>query len=114
MAHLDEKGREVLDPTPIAVPLRFKRQSFVEHIQAAVRREMSLMAQNHELESFEDADDFDVGDEDWIRSPYEIDADQEFASLYPVEKDKEDKPDSTPQPAPLAKAAEPEGGAGGA
>lgn len=95
MAYIDAQGREVLDDTPIAVPLKFKRQSFIDHIQTLVRQEMSRMALDQGHESFEEADDFDVGDEDWIRTPYELDADQEFMSMYPVEKDTEEKPDAT-------------------
>lgn len=110
MAVIDDVGREHLDQTPIAVPLRFKRQSFVDQIQTLVRQELSRQAQAAELETFEESDDFDVDDDPWIKSQYEIDADQEFASMYPVLNE----PESTPQPAPQAKGSDPEAGSGAA
>lgn len=71
----DEKGREVLDPTPIEVPLSFRRPlTMQEEIQRMVRQELSRAAESSGFESFEESDDFDVEDDDDLvfMSPYEI------------------------------------------
>lgn len=111
MAHLDEYGREVLSQEPVALPIKIRRQSFVDQIRDLIKRELSNRAEEQDYETFEESDDFDVGDEDWLKSPYEIPADDEFADMYPIEKD---KPVSTPQPPEAAKEAEPESGSGDA
>lgn len=73
MAQLDSNGFEHLDPTPVEIPTRLKiPQRQVERIRAMVRREMSLAAESAGAETFEEADDFDLDDEDWV-SPYEYD-----------------------------------------
>lgn len=70
---LDENGHEVLDPTPVAPPVGFIQQpSMFEHIRNLVRTELSRRAADSgDLESFEEADDFDVGDDYDPTSPYE-------------------------------------------
>lgn len=70
---LDERGRELLDPRPVAPPVGFKRQpSMVEHIRALVRSEALRQAAEAEgAESFEEADDFDVGEDYEPRTEYE-------------------------------------------
>jgi hypothetical protein len=70
--YLDAKGREVLDPTPMAPPIGYKRQpSMIDHIRSVVRREMSEAAARREMETFEEADDFEIGDDFDPSSPYE-------------------------------------------
>jgi len=73
-AHLkfDGEGREIMDPTPIAPPLGYKRsKSISEQIREMVRSEkLRQEAEAEGYESFEDADDFEIGDFD-PRSPYE-------------------------------------------
>lgn len=70
---LDDRGRELLDPRPVAPPVGYKRQpSMVEHIRNMVRSEMlAQAAQQADVDTFEEADDFDVGDDYDPRSPYE-------------------------------------------
>lgn len=77
IGHLNEKGAEVLDSTPIAKPIGWKEpESIAQQIQRMVREELSLRAQVHGAETFEEADDFDTGgDPDLRRSAYEIDED---------------------------------------
>lgn len=74
-ARLDERGKEVPDPTPIAPPVGYKRQpTLVEQIRAMVRSER-LAAEVSEAgyETFEEADDFDVPDDPVDPStPYEV------------------------------------------
>lgn len=70
------------DPTPVAIPISFRRPPSIEEmIQKYVRTELSIRAaQQHQAETFEEADDFDVDDDPELRSPYEITADHELAA----------------------------------
>lgn len=79
---LDQNGHEVLDPTPMAPPVGFIQQpSMFEHIRNLVRTELSRRAaETGELESFEEADDFDIGDDYDPTSPYEV----QFEGLAPA------------------------------
>lgn len=91
MAKLNEKGHEILDPTPIALPVKVQRSIGID-------RQHSYTIQydtSEEFESAEEADDFVVGEDyddkaPWEESPYEEDtrnmilasARQEFDSKY--------------------------------
>lgn len=60
---LDEHGRELCNPIPVAVPAGLKRPlSLTEQIQRVLRRDLSYQAQKQGHETFEEADDFDVDD----------------------------------------------------
>lgn len=76
---LDDLGAEVMDETPMSVPLRGRSHAFnqAELIRTLVTTEFSRLAGNSGHETFEEADDFDVGDYDH-RSPYELDLNQEL------------------------------------
>lgn len=81
MAHLDKAGHEVVSSVPVAVPLGYRRPpSLAEQVKSMVRNELSRAATEQGLESFEEADDFDIGD-DAPKSPYELDFDQETAVI---------------------------------
>lgn len=121
---LDPLGQLVPDPTPMAPPIGYKRQpSMVEIIREQIRL-AGLEAANQGYESFEEADDFDVGDDPELRSPYEVtEADevpvsvlrerynQALADLQAAEADKPasgkpaDAEKPTPPPQPPAKPA---------
>lgn len=74
---LNDRGQLVPDPVPMAPPIGFKPQpSMVELIRDQVRR-VSEEAKRDGHESFEDADDFDIGDEPELHSPYEVDLETE-------------------------------------
>lgn len=64
-ALLDERGREICDPDPIAVPggLR-KPETLKEQIQRILRIEVSKQALDQGYESFNESQDFDVPDEE--------------------------------------------------
>ena len=92
--YLDEKGRrmtpdglEIVDSRPMAPPVGYKKQpSMVDHIRELIRSEkLRLAAEEAGHESFEEADDFDVGDDYDPSTPYEADfdpmTDQERAAL---------------------------------
>lgn len=69
---LDKYGREVLDPVPVAPPIGYQKQpTMVEVIRQMVRQQTAIFAQDQELETFEDADDFDTHDDDDFHSQYE-------------------------------------------
>jgi hypothetical protein len=56
-------GAEVLDQTPLALSLQFDRPA---HITERLRQQVASFAQNYsddEHETFEEADDFDIGDD---------------------------------------------------
>lgn len=74
MAVFDEFGRQIPDPRPVEVPIAFQRPlSLQDEIKRFVRLELSKRAAAQELESFEEADDFDVDDEDPLPvTPYEV------------------------------------------
>lgn len=76
-AGLPEEGRrEKVDPTPVARPIGWQKPpSLQETIQRAMRAHFEAIARENEVESFEDADDFDVDDDPELKSPYEIDDD---------------------------------------
>lgn len=63
--------REPVDPTPIAKPTRLRIPSQSERIMAYVRLEQMRAQEQGQVESFEEADDFEFDDgEEWF-SPYE-------------------------------------------
>lgn len=75
MAEYDERGREIMDQTPLEVPLNFRPPlTLAEEIRRMVRRELSQAAEASGMESFEESDDFEIDDDDDLEfvSPYEI------------------------------------------
>lgn len=65
MAIYNELGQEVPDPVPVAVPAGWTRpEPLADLIRRMVRTEFSRAAAEEGEESFEEADDFDVEDED--------------------------------------------------
>lgn len=74
---MDEEGREIPDPTPIAPPLGYRKQpTLAEQIRQMIRSErMAQEAAAAGYETFEEADDFEVGDDFDPSSPYEHDFD---------------------------------------
>lgn len=78
MAKLNERGHEILDPEPMAIPLGFKKpETLAEQIRRMVKTEMSQAAASQGQETFEEADDFDIGDDYDPTSPYEQNFDQD-------------------------------------
>lgn len=70
---LNDRGRELLDSTPMAPPVGYKPQpSMVEIIRAQIVSEkLAREAEELGLETFEEADDFDVEDDYDPSTPYE-------------------------------------------
>lgn len=71
--YLDEKGREIPDPTPISIPLGFKKpETLAEAVRRLVRSDQWAKEMiDTDQETFEEADDFDVGDDFDPSSPFE-------------------------------------------
>lgn len=83
-----KNGKEYVDPTPINVPIHLKRpDTLAEQVRRLVRGEISRQAQAEGHETFEEADDFDTGEDEDIRSPYELDDEQTNAKFV------EERPD---------------------
>lgn len=73
---LDEHGREIPDPTPMEVPLGFKRpETLAEQVQRLVRTSMSAHAAMHGMETFEEAEDLEVDEDFDPYTPYEVEFD---------------------------------------
>lgn len=116
---LDETGKTVPDPTPIAPPIGYKKQpSMVEIVRDMVRSErLAQEARASDHETFEEADDFDVGDDNAqeLRSGWENDHDppiQEMTKAGAQEVERKARAQKSDPPAtPPAKKAEtpPEG-----
>lgn len=64
MATLDEKGHEILDDTPVAIPVKFMRaQTLTDQVRALISVHASQRAADDGFETFEEANDFDIPDE---------------------------------------------------
>lgn len=70
---LDEQGREIPDPTPMAVPAGFKvPETLDEQIRRLIRGAISTHADAQGAETFEESEDFDIDDDMFDpSSPYE-------------------------------------------
>lgn len=61
----DDQGREIPDPTPVEVPFAARRpESLQDMIRRLVRTDVSKAAEQVGAETFEEANDFEVGDDD--------------------------------------------------
>lgn len=70
----NEKGQEIPDPRPIEVPLGLRRPKDIhEMIHDALRGErMRIAAERAGVESFEEANDFELDEEPDLVSKYEL------------------------------------------
>lgn len=84
---LDSKGREYMDSTPMAPPVGYKREpTIAERIRDMVRGEhLRNAALAAGAETFEEADDFDIPDDDTYdpSTPYEEVFEPELAAAGP-------------------------------
>lgn len=70
---------EPVDSKPMAIPVGFRRPpTLQEQVQRLIRNEASRYALENGMESFEDADDFEVGDDFEPNSPHELVFDPEL------------------------------------
>lgn len=77
MAVLNDRGAEELDPTPIAINLPHVTITVMDDVRQFIRRELSQASVADGGESWEEANDFDVGDDYDVASAWEYEADQE-------------------------------------
>lgn len=84
-------GKEQPDTTPIELPIGAQRPpSIREEMQRYIRETLSsYMASTQESETFEEADDFDIGLEDEWTSPYELQDMQEDTPYTELEAEGE-------------------------
>lgn len=70
---LNVRGHEVPDPTVVEPPIGYIQQpDLMEQMRRMVRNELSRIAELQEMETFEEADDFDIDDDPVdYSSPYE-------------------------------------------
>lgn len=97
----DADGQFYPDPTPIAPPVGYVAEpSMFDRVKAMVQRELSERAAEQGMETFEESDDFDVGDyAEEPFSPYEMIMEQ-FVPDGPVIPDPSLKPMDAPEPPP--------------
>lgn len=96
-------GKEYPNPVPMEPPLGFVPQEPLhEQIRNMVLREMSAAASREELETAEEADDFDIGDDFDPDSPYEMDFDPlgQWPPRSPLAPDDEPKSGGEGGPSP--------------
>lgn len=90
MAEYNDRGEEIPDPTPVEVPLNLRRPlSLQDEMRRFIRTELSQQASAKGDESFEEADDFEVDDEEEFITQYELTEMQE-ESRMPVDRDSRD------------------------
>lgn len=64
---------EQVDNTPVEMPTRLRLpQSRTDQMRAFIRQEMSRQAAETGHETFEEADDFEINEEDLPLTPYEL------------------------------------------
>lgn len=70
---LNKDGHEVLDSTPVAIPVGFRvPETLNQTVQRLVQTSVSQWAQSQGHESFEESEDFDIPDDSPDRhTPYE-------------------------------------------
>lgn len=108
----DEKGREIPNPKPKIMNVSVRPPSLQEQIQRLLRVELSRQVQDQGAETFDEANDLDVPEEDPMPlSGYEVLEDE-----YPIPKpslsnNPKQPPAEAPQEAPEPPSASAEPGA---
>lgn len=67
----DKEGHEVPDPRPVSIPAGFQRPPSLQEQVRRLLPDMIRQQQEQEVETWEDANDFDVGDDFDPSSPWE-------------------------------------------
>lgn len=99
----DDQGRYHPDPTPIAPPVGYTRSpSIADQIRTMVRSEaLRQHAESQGQDTFEEADDFNIGDDYDPRSPWEEQFEGQFdIPLPPQEPPARDPGDRNPPTPP--------------
>lgn len=106
--YLDDKGREMPSGVPMAPPIGYRKQpSLHEQIREMIRGEkLRMEAEAAGYETFEEADDFSLGDDDEPQTSYQNEAVFEGDVIPPPEPEPKAAPpeadeievDETPAP----------------
>lgn len=109
--YFDQYGRERPSPLPIQPPIGYKKTpSLREQIRAMILSEkMREYALSQGAETFEEADDFDIGDDFDPTSPYEMQFEPGDEPPAPSARPAPGSGGDASRPAPIP----PEGGSGG-
>lgn len=80
---VNAQGQEVLDPTPMAPPVGYQRTESMFDIVQRMTREALLQQELEKqgFETFEEADDFEVGDDYEPPSEHENDLDPDYRQI---------------------------------
>jgi len=71
MAKWNDKGEQIPDDTPVEIPVGFQKpEDLQDMIRRLVRNEAFARTQQG-VETFQEAEDFDVGDEPDLTTPYQ-------------------------------------------
>ena len=79
-----EGALQIVDSTPVAPPIGYqKRDSIFDQMRAMVQAELTKQRTSEEQETFEEADDFDIPEDEFYdpKSPYENDFDPPLREL---------------------------------
>lgn len=74
VAKYDEEGREIMDSTPVAIPVGFRKPETIEEkiLRLVKASQLQQTLDANGVETFEEAEDFDVGDDVDPQTPYEM------------------------------------------
>lgn len=81
----DHLNREVLDKTPVEMPLGYEKPESLESMIARMIRTTSIQAEKAGFETAEEADDFDDDDEGEMKSEYQF-TDMQEENPYAIPK----------------------------
>ena len=108
-----QDDKEDLDPTPIEIPDNMHSRSLEDQVRGWIREEFSKHAEEQGFETFEEANDFEMEDEDdFVISPFQI-ADEDYMEMGPdlelepkeklpivTDEDQQDPPPAEPKSEP--------------
>lgn len=113
MAEYNSKGQEMPDNTPVALPAGSRVPETLQQMIARMVQIHSVAAMKQELESFEEADDFDVEEDGELKSTHQMTQMEEELPRYKpsiIKSDRrteKEKPPAEPKEKPPAEPAEP-------
>lgn len=105
--YLDEHGRELPNPTPMAPPIGYKKSLSIAEQMRQMIRMASYEASTAGAETEEEANDFDVGEDMEPHSPWENDfeIDPALEAMIALQSRPPEAPKAPPNPQPIPTAA---------
>lgn len=95
---IDENFHEVPNPKPEEIVVSKRPPSLKEQIQRLIKVELSQQMEQQGMETFEEANDFDLEDEGEFISPYEIHDMVEEVPINPSPSPPNNEPEEAPTP----------------